>query len=968
MSGIVSGTLGADTLASAGAATFYGDSVVAGLAEAATFAGGAGDTITGSDFNDLVFGQGGADSIRGDAGVPSPGEGNDTIYGGAGNDTILGGDGNDCIEGGTGADNLDGGAGTDILSYVNSSAGVSVVFNGFPSAGGDAAGDTLAGFEVVLGSNATDDIRGGAGAETLAGNGGDDVLFGSLGADSLDGGDGTLDSVNYFFSSVGVQVDLTTGLGSGGAAQDDTLAGFERVFGSDFADSIIGHDSNVSLDGGFGDDTLVGGSGRDVLRGFNGADSLDGGAGHDVASYTGDTGVHVNLATGIGLGGEAAGDNLANIEEVLVLASGSSTLIGNDADNILTTSFFGSGDSMSGAGGNDSLSSSSGNDMLAGGSDNDTLDGGTGNDTITGDAGDDLVVGGSGADSLDGGDGFDIVSYAGVGSAVRVDLGASTASGGDAAGDTIAGFEGVIGSTGADTLVGNATDNLLAGRGGADSLDGGDGDFDFADYRESSTGVEVNLATGEGAGGEAHGDRLANIEGLFGSTLAGDTLTGNGAANLIFGGGGGDSLSGGDSDDQLFGEEGSDTIEGGAGNDALDGGLGTNVLSYANSVDPVLVDLGNGTASGGDGEGDFVSNFSAVLGTGGADTLIGNGDDNTLEGGSGNDSLEGGLGNDSLSGGDGNDSISSGNTNDSLDGGTGNDALTVAGGNNTVFGDDGDDLIVVGTGTGDNLDGAFNNDTLAFAFTGEVTLTGVADNFTYATSTGGGGSAQNFEFIRDTLGNDVSISSILAGGGVIAVCFAAGTRILTAQGEAAVETLRVGDLVATLGLKGAPVAPVLWVGRRRIALAGNPHAEALMPIRIRAGALGQGAPTRDLLVSPDHCLFLDGALVPARLLVNGGTIVVERGLAEVTYFHVELDRHDVLIAEGAAAESWLDAGNRDWFANADVALLNVAAMPDAYATSQPEPCAPVVQGGPRLAAIRDAAALVAARERRRAVA
>ena len=126
-------------------------------------------------------------------------------------------------------------------------------------------------------------------------------------------------------------------------------------------------------------------------------------------------------------------------------------------------------------------------------------------------------------------------------------------------------------------------------------------------------------------------------------------------------------------------------------------------------------------------------------------------------------------------------------------------------------------------------------------------------------------------------------------------------------------------------------------------------------------------PTRDLLVSPDHCLFLDGVLVPAWLLVNGTSVVQEPGRAEIRYYHVELETHDVLLAEGAAAESWLDAGNRDWFENAAVARLAVTGGLDAYGTGwdASRACALVVQGGPRLAEIR---AVIEARIDRPAVA
>ncbi len=195
------------------------------------------------------------------------------------------------------------------------------------------------------------------------------------------------------------------------------------------------------------------------------------------------------------------------------------------------------------------------------------------------------------------------------------------------------------------------------------------------------------------------------------------------------------------------------------------------------------------------------------------------------------------------------------------------------------------------------------------------------------------------------------------GAAVNLVCFARGTRILTDRGEVAVEALRAGDLVATLADPGAPFAPVLWIGHRNVRLAGHRPAREMAPIRIRAGALADATPHRDLLVSPDHCLLLDGSLVPARLLVNGSSIVVEQGLAEVTYYHIELARHDAVLAEGAAAESWLDCGNRSWFQNSAAPLLRVEATLAAHATRAMTPCAPVLLAGPELGALRDRLAL-----------
>ena len=154
---------------------------------------------------------------------------------------------------------------------------------------------------------------------------------------------------------------------------------------------------------------------------------------------------------------------------------------------------------------------------------------------------------------------------------------------------------------------------------------------------------------------------------------------------------------------------------------------------------------------------------------------------------------------------------------------------------------------------------------------------------------------------------------------ILVTCFADGTFIRTPDGEIAVERLRAGDSVITL-VDGSPVArPVRWVGQRRIDVRAHPQPDLVAPIRITAGAIGAGVPARELSVSPDHALFLNGVLVPARLLVNGRTIVQDLDAPAIRYFHVELDHHAVLLAEGLAAESYLDTGNRALFENGGIA-------------------------------------------------
>ena len=175
-------------------------------------------------------------------------------------------------------------------------------------------------------------------------------------------------------------------------------------------------------------------------------------------------------------------------------------------------------------------------------------------------------------------------------------------------------------------------------------------------------------------------------------------------------------------------------------------------------------------------------------------------------------------------------------------------------------------------------------------------------------------------------------------------CYCDGTLILTDRGERPVEDLRIGDTVITASGQHRAIK---WIGRRSYAgrfLAANP---SVYPVRFPAGSLGEGLPRRDLLVSPKHAMFLAGVLVPAECLLDGKRIVRERGLNRVDYVHVELDSHDVILAEGAASESFLDDDSRGVFHNArEFAAL----YPDArYAAGY---CAPRVEAGSQLETVR----------------
>ncbi|WP_395679769.1 calcium-binding protein [Inquilinus sp.] len=501
---------------------------------------------------------------------------------------------------------------------------------------GTVADDTINGFggndtpvgqiadDTLNGASGNDYLDGGANADTLNGESGNDHLVGGAGADILNGGSG-IDAVEYDGPS-GVTVTIG-GIGSGGDAQGDVIGtDVENIFGTaDFGDSLTGSAAANLLVGYGGDDFLIGLAGEDILNGGEGddyliggagADTLQGGAGIDTASYmsAGIVGVTAIIG-GIGSGGHAQGD-----------------VIGADIENLKGTNF---DDALFGSAIANLLLGDEGHDSLFGAAGNDTLQGGTGNDRLNG---------GTGGDVLDGGAGLDTADYAGSAVGVTVSLGTGNGNSGDAWNDTYISIENLAGSGLGDHLMGSAAANVLDGRGandllrggaGADTLIGGDG-IDIADYTTSLAGVNVNLATGKGSGGDAKGDTLFTIESLNGSTK-GDALTGNGAANVF----------------QAFG--GDDALTGGAGADWLDGGAGSDWAGYQSSSGAVSVSLVTGKGAGGDAQGDTLKDIEKLSGSQHNDGLEGNAGANTLYGEGGNDALIGGAGRDEMGGGTGAD-------------------------------------------------------------------------------------------------------------------------------------------------------------------------------------------------------------------------------------------------------------------------------------------------------------------------
>ena len=452
---------------------------------------------------------------------------------------------------------------------------------------------------------------------------------------------------------------------------------------------------------------------RDWLVGTAAKESFDGGEGYDWVDYRNSAdAVDVDLHRERGTAGDARGDTIVNIENVLGSANGD-RIDGDDERNRLL--------------------GEAGDDRLRGGDGNDVLDGG------------------QGADRLDGGAGTaDAVEYGDSSGGVTVSLETGRGTGGDAEGDRIKNAENIYGSqhddvlTGDDAvnrLVGDDGDDVLSGLGGndvfwgglgADRMVGGNGNADAADYQFAYEGVVVSLVNG-GSAGEATGDTFDGVENVYGSRFD-DEIEGDGGVNRLVGG---------DGHDILRGMGGNDVLVGGFCADQLFGGDGIDAADYQGADEGVHASLSLGGQTG-DAAGDSYDSVENLYGSAFADRLegdgaknrlVGNDGDDTLSGLGGNDVLVGGAGADALIGGDGVDAADYQSATQAvalslLEGGTGGEALgdtfngienvyatgfddDIVGNdaNNRLVGYDGDDVLA-GLGGNDVLVGGSGADTL----------------------------------------------------------------------------------------------------------------------------------------------------------------------------------------------------------------------------------------------------------------
>ena len=603
----------------------------------------------------------------------------DTLVGGDGVNVLSGLLGDDLLDGRGGADRLDGGKGTDTATYDGSTAGVTISTDGSAGTGGFAAGDRLTNVENIIGSrfrdilsgdnrNIANVLEGRDGNDDLFGLAGNDILAGGTGFNLIDGGTGT-DTVSYRAITSAVSVSLQDfGNGGSGLASgvNDTIFDVENVDGTEFDDFVLA-DNNANTLRGFGGvddlrglggvDRLEGGDGDDVLMGGTGGDLLFGGSGIDTATYRlSEKPVHVDLALGQGFTGEADGDTLISIENLIGSNVGDDILIGNAGAN-----------EISGLNGDDLMIGGAGADRFSGGNDFDTVSYETSTVGITLDL---LDPGNNTGDAL--GDTFSSVERfrgSDFGDLMNGDDSANTFDGGKGddklfgrwGDDVLHGGEGsdvIDGGGWNDTLFGDAGNDVLIGGAGADHMDGGTG-TDFVTYEGAAGPIALDMDDASFGRGDAEGDTFANVEIVIG-TASNDEMRGPSAQAIeLRGAGGADLLVGGDLNDTLDGGAQDDVLIGGIGGDTLRGGSGFDTASYEESTRSVILDLtGTLLFTSGDAVGDTFDSIENFRGTQFSDVFVGNDQNFNFEGLGGGDTFLAGAGKESFDGGQGTDRVS----------------------------------------------------------------------------------------------------------------------------------------------------------------------------------------------------------------------------------------------------------------------------------------------------------------------
>ncbi len=806
------------------------------------------------------------------------------IYGTSGDETVNAPDGDGYVlysgssasPSGTGSDTLNGGSGADFLY------------------GGD-------GDDTLNGGDGDDRLSGGAGTDTLSGGAGSDVFLVDDDDDQTDIQGGELGSDNdriVFSNSLGTSPVVVTFTGDEAGTfnfletpSNGSFTEIEEIHGTDHSDQINaslsgvsqehhGHDGDDYLQGGSSGDTLYGGDGNDTLIGEGytptGANMIVNGSFEDTTGMT---------MTGYGYmgSGVAPGWTEANGYAVDFHSDDRYGIMATDGAHWLDTE------------------GNVGEQLLIGQDVSGVVEGDTylvrfdladfvsADDDTALDNKVDIIWNGEVIASINPPDGgwqtyeFVVVGGSGNGSDRLEFMGGGAADAQGASFDKVEMYHAVptsdgddllVGGAGNDTIAGGDGDDHLIGNGGANTLSGGSGDDTF----------EVMTADGG----------TYRIKGGETGETAGDTLvfTGANPATVVF-----DTLESGSY--SAGGASGSFTeienFDGATGADTLDLSGVPSALTITFSASPA------GTVSDGTRMINF-TDFGQIIASDEADVIDASGATGgvDVDAGDGDDDVTGSDHGDTIDGGDGADLIGAGQGDDTITGGAGDDVFYFAGGD--------DDNIITDFDMDDDDTDGFTNDRLDLSGLtdedGEIVETWDMD----VTDDGSGNALLTFND-----GTTVTLEGVtpatLDGDTLYSMgvpCFASGTRILTPRGEVLVEDLQPGDTVTDAF--GAQVQ-VLWTGASHLEAGALEAREDLRPIRIRAGAMGN---VHDLTVSPQHRVAIQGpdggpaGFVPARWLAEDGDgqYRVARGMRGVTYHHILLARHAVVISDGAMSESF----------------------------------------------------------------
>ncbi|WP_407156418.1 hypothetical protein [Bradyrhizobium sp. STM 3557] len=661
-----------------------------------------GDTATVSNFQNVdASALTSAVSITGtsSANVVTGGAGNDTIDGGGGSDTIVAGGGNDSVAYYGSEVSIDGGAGTNTLvmkaaatvnlANVDQTTADTTNVSNFQNIDASALSSGIS----ISGSTSANSIIGGAGNDTIDGGGGADIINAGAGDDtvlyhgtevSIDGNTGT-DTLIVAAGSTLSAVNFAVASGSDQTTGDTvSVTNFENldagalttalvVTGSAFANTITTGSGNDTIDGGGGTDVIVAGAGDDTVSYHGSETSIDAGTGTNTLLLKTATTVVLSAAD------QTSGDStaVANFQNVdaSALASGVS-ITGSSGVNTIIGSF--GNDTIDGAGGADIINASGGDDTVTYQGTEASIDGGTGSDTLV------LAATGgitavnfavaAGADQTTG-DGVVVANFENLDAAVATTALSVQGSSAINVITTGSGNDTIDGGGGADIVTAGGGDDTVSYRGTEFSLDGGTGTNTLL-LRAVTT---VNLGSADQTLGDVV--TVTNFQNVDASQLvAGVSIAGTAASNVLTGGAGNDTIDGAGGADIIAAGAGADTVTYYGTEASIDGGTGSDTLVMAASGGTTAVNFA--VAAGNDqttGDVVGVTNFenldASALST--ALTVTGSSSINSITTGSGNDIIDGGGGADIIAAGAGNDTVTYRGTEASIDGGTGNNTLVM---------------------------------------------------------------------------------------------------------------------------------------------------------------------------------------------------------------------------------------------------------------------------------------------------